>query len=183
MTATNRFGNRLLLVLIGLVAVASGAWVLLRAYPQYLPITLPDVPSDPTPTVLWIVVAVAALKIVLSLAWIFTRGKGRTSRLVHDTSTDGSLELDVSVARDLLAAALERQPDVLSTKVSAYRVRRAPALLVTVSTRGGSDLPRVRDAVGTAVEQLDAVLERRIPVLLHVTSGVRASFAREQRVT
>jgi hypothetical protein len=40
----------------------------------------------------------------------------------------------------------------------------------------------VVDAVRRAVVELDDVLETRIPVLLHVATGVRASFAREQRV-
>jgi hypothetical protein len=40
----------------------------------------------------------------------------------------------------------------------------------------------LRDDVARAIEQFDRAVERRIPVLLHVTSGVRANFAREQRV-
>lgn len=184
MNATNRFGNRVLLMLIGLVSIASGAWLALRAYPEVLAgLTLPEIPAELDPTTLWILVGAAALAIILSIGWIVTRGGGRTSEMVVDTSDDGSLELDVKVAGDLVSAALQRQPDVLSVKASAYRVRRTPTLQLTVSARSGCDLPRLREDVAMAVEQLDRVIERRIPVLLHVTSGVRASFAREQRVT
>ncbi len=183
MTATNRLGNRVLLALLGLAAIASGAWVLLRAYPQALPgFALPDAPA-PDQTALWVIAAAAAAAIVFALLWMLTRGRGRTARLLHDGSADGSVEFDVRVAGDLLSAALAPQPDILSVKVANYRVRRGSALLLTVSACNGCDLPRLRDDVARAVDGLDHVLERRIPVLLHVTSGVRASFAREQRVT
>jgi len=181
MTSTNRFGNRLLLLLVGLVTMAVGAWALLRAYPQW--VTLPDVGVEPTPTALWIAAAGALLVIVLSLAWILTRGRGRTHQVVLDPSDDGSVEVDVRVARDLLAAALEAAHDIRSVRVAAYRVGRSPALNVTVVAEPACDLPRLRDDVATAVGQLDQALERRIPVLLHVTSGLRARRAREQRVT
>lgn len=184
MTSTNRFGNRLLLALLGLAAIAAGGWVVLRAYPALLPqLSLPDIPAALDPTALWIVAAALAVAIALSVVWMLTRGRGRTSRLLRDESSDGSVEFDARVAGDILSAHLDRQPDLLSVRVASYRVRRTQALLITVSARGGTDLPRLRDDVARAVEGLDNGLGRRIPVLLHVTSGVRASFAREQRVT
>lgn len=181
MTSTNRLANRLLLALVGAAALGVGAWIVLRAYPR-LVLALPDVPALGT-TALWAIAASSAVAIILALSWMLTRGRGRSGRLLRDESTDGSVEFDVTVASDLLAAALVRQPDIRSVKVASYRVRRSDALLVTVDARGGCDLPRLRDDVGHAVEELDHLLERRIPVLLHVTSGVRATLAREQRVT
>ena len=181
MSSSNRFGNRMLLALVGLVSIAAGAWVALRAYPV-AGNTLPELPPTPDATWLWIGAAAALAALVLSLAWIFTRGRGRTALVIREESENGNVEFDVRVASDLLNAALEHQPDTVSLRVTAHRVRRSPALAVTVSARGGCDLPRLRDDVATAVEHLDELLERRIPVLLHVTSGVRANFAREQRV-
>ena len=183
MTATNRFANRVLLALLGVAALGVGAWVVLRGYPQLLPmVTLPDIPQLDT-TALWAVTASAAVAVILALLWTVTRGRARSSRLLRDASTDGSVEFDVKVASDLLSAALQHRPDILSVKVASYRVRRSLALLITVNARTGCDLPRLRDDVGHSVEALDQLLERRIPVLLHVTSGVRATLAREQRVT
>ena len=183
MTATNRLANRVLLALLGITAVGVGAWVALRAYPELVPmVALPEIPALDTSS-LWAVAASAAVSSILALLWIFSRGRGRSGRLLRDASADGSVEFDVTVANDLLTAALARQPDILSVKVASYRVRRTLALLVTVSARSGCDLPRLRDDVGRAVDGLDHLLERRIPVLLHVTSGVRATLAREQRVT
>jgi len=175
--------NRVILALVGIATIAAGAWVVLRAYPGLLPaVALPEVALEPDSLTTTIVVAGAALVIVLALAWILTRGGGRTRRLLHDAHTDGATEFDVAVAHDVLTAALQRQPDVLSLHVSSHTVRKEPALRITVTARNGCDLPRLRDDVARAVEQLDRAVERRIPVLLHVTSGVRANFAREQRV-
>lgn len=183
MTTTNRLANRALLALLGIAAVGVGAWIVLRAYPQAVPmVALPEVPALDA-TALWLVAASAAVAIVLALLWILTRGRGRTGRLLRDAAADGSVEFDVAVADDVLRAALVRQPDILAVRVASYRVRRSSALLVTVSARAGCDLPRLRDDVGHALDDLDHLLERRIPVLLHVTSGVRATLAREQRVT
>ncbi len=182
MSASNRVGNRVLLALIGLVALAVAAWVGLRAYPV-AGFTPPELPTAPDATWLWIGVAAAAVAVVLSLAWIVTRGRGRTALVVREESENGNVEFDVRVASDLLKAALGGQPDAVSVRVTAHRVRREPALAVSVSARSGCDLPRLRDDVALAVEQLDEVLERRIPVLLHVTTGVRARSAREHRVS
>ncbi|CAN5191793.1 hypothetical protein BH11ACT5_BH11ACT5_10440 [soil metagenome] len=183
MTATNRLANRVLLALLGVAAVGVGGWIVIRAYPQVLPmVALPELPALDT-TALWVVAASAAAAIILALLWMFSRGRGRSGLLLRDASPDGSVEFDVTVASDVLTAALARQPDILSVKVASYRVRRTLALLVTVNARSGCDLPRLRDDVGRALDGLDQLLERRIPVLLHVTSGVRATLAREQRVT
>ena len=183
MSASNRPLNRILLALIGLASIASGAWIMLRAYPQLVPVVaLPEIALQPDPLTTTIVVAAAVLVIVLALAWILTRGGGKTRRLLHDAHDDGSVEFDVAVARDILTAALQRQPDVLSLHVSSHTVRSTGALRITVAVRQGCDLPRLRDDVARATEQFDRAVERSIPVLLHVTSGVRANFAREQRV-
>lgn len=190
MSATNRVANRIMLAFLGLVALAAGAWMLLRAFPQGLPalglppVALPAVP-ELTAMVLWVIVAGAALVLIVAIVWIATRGGGRLGKVVSDaadTELAGGLEIETGVANDVIALSLSRCPDILSSSVTAYRVHRAPALLVTVSARAGADLERLRDDVAAAVQQLDVLLERRIPVLLHVTSGVRASFAREHRV-
>jgi len=182
MSASNRFGNRLLLALVGLVAIAAAGWIALRAYPA-AGIALPELPSVLDATWLWITAAAALAAVVLSLAWILTRGRGRTALVVREESENGNVEFDVRVASDLLTAALENQPDTVGVRVTAHRVRRSPALAITVNARGGCDLTRLRDDVTKAVDQLDELLERRIPVLLHVTSGVRARAAREHRVS
>ncbi|MBG6054959.1 hypothetical protein IWX81_001370 [Salinibacterium sp. CAN_S4] len=188
MSSSNRFLNRLLLVVVGLALIGMGGWLLVAAYPQVLsvvpglPETLPAVPETTVP-VLWIAAVVTAVLAFLCLPWVFTRGRGRISYLLQEEGAAGSVSFDNAVASQLLDDALGTQPDVISVKVTSHRVRRRPALAIALTARNGSDLPRLLSAVTDAVEQLDAVVEQRIPVLLHVTSGVRASFAREQRVT
>lgn len=183
MTTTNRAGNRLLLALVGIVAIASGAWVLLTAFPDAVPaLVLPELPTEHSPVVLWGFAVLAALAIAACVAWIVTRGRGRAPRVALGSSDYGRVEFDASALTDLLTASLEKQHDILSVKAAAFRARRSTALLVTVNARKGCNLPRLRDDVAVAIDQLDEALEQKLPVLLHVTSGVRATFAREQRV-
>ena len=188
MSSSNRFLNRLLLVVVGLALIGIGGWLLVVAYPQVLvvvpglPESLPALPET-TVTGLWITASTTAVLALLCLPWVFTRGRGRISYLLQDEDAAGSVSFDNAVASQLLGHALGSEPDVISVKVTSHLVRRSPALAIALTARNGADLLRLLAAVTAAVEQLDAVLEQRIPVLLHVTSGVRASFAREQRVT
>ena len=86
------------------------------------------------------------------------------------------------MAADFIADDLARIADVVAVSSRAYRVRGRTALELTVTTRRAADVRHVVDSVRQAVDELDDVLEERIPVLLHVASGVRANLAREQRV-
>ena len=65
MTRSNRFINRFIIGLLGLLLIAAGGYVLARA----AGVVLPAVPQ-PSPTALWVAAATSAVLIVLSLAWI-----------------------------------------------------------------------------------------------------------------
>lgn len=186
MTNSNRGINRILLALVGIALLAVAAWVILPSVIPSTSIGVVEIGALPdeavfTTTLLWIIAAIAAVLIVLCVAFILTRGRGRIGQLVDDRGDAGAVAIDARVVADLVSHALSHDLDVVSVHATAYRVRRAPALALRVTARRGADLPRLLDSVSTVVDQLDHVLERKIPVLLHVTSGVRASLAREQR--
>lgn len=182
MTRSNRGLNRFILALVGLVLIAVAAWVANRAYPV---IDLPAVPV-PDRTVLWIISAAALALVLLSLAWIVTRGRGRTSAVLTATDDSGTVSIDARVAADLIAQDLEALADVVSVSSTAFRStgrkRSGVALELRVVARRHADLRHLVDTVTRSVESFDEALETRIPVLLHVATGVRASFTHEQRV-
>jgi hypothetical protein len=101
---------------------------------------------------------------------------------VSRTDDTGETSINARVAADFIADDLKLVADVVSVASRAYRIKGSIALELTVTTRRAADVRHVVDSVRRAVEELDDVLEERIPVLLHVASGVRANFAREQRV-
>ena len=83
MTTTNRTLNRIILLLLGLVAVivgvTIGAGVLTPVRDALQPsLTLPDKVTVPAAS-LWIIAAVCAVVIILALIVVFTRGGGGTS--------------------------------------------------------------------------------------------------------
>jgi hypothetical protein len=173
MTRSNRFINRFIIGLLGLLLIAAGGYVLARA----TGVVLPAVPQ-PSLTALWVAAATSAVLIVLSLAWILTRGRGRISHLLVLDETDGSITVDTRVAADLVADALAGNPDVVAVSSTGFRVRRSSVLSLRVTARRGADLATVIRAVGEAVSQLDDVLEQQFPVLLQVSAGAREQRAR-----
>ena len=178
MTRSNRFLNRILLALLGLTLLTAAAYIANR---EYAVIEVAEIPT-PTITGLWVAAAVALVVVVLALLWIFSRGGGRTRTVIRRESEEGAASIETRVVSDLVAEDLDRLPDVLDVKAAAFTVRGTTALELRVTTRSGADLRIVVDSVERAVARLDDVLETRIPVLLHVASGVRAGFARQQRV-
>jgi len=178
MTSTNRLLNRVILVLLAAIALAAAAYVANRAYPT---VAIPSVTTLDTIT-LWIVAAGALLVIVLAIAVILTRGRGHSRVAVTSRDDDGAASIDARVVADLIADDLALVPDVTAVTTRAFRVRGARALELRVSVRRSADLRLVVDAVDRAVAELDDVLEHRVPILLHVVSGVRANLARRQRV-
>lgn len=178
MTRSNRAINRLLLALVGLLLLVAGAYIANNSYPV---VELARIPT-PTITGLWIVAAAALVVVVLALLWVVSRGRGRTRTLIRRDSEEGAASIQTRVVADLISEDLARLPDVVGVSATAFQVRRETVLELRVTTRSGADLRIVVDSVERAVAQLDDVLETRIPVLLHVASGVRAGFARQQRV-
>lgn len=186
MTKSNRTLNRIILFVLGLVAVvvgiAMGAGVLPAVQDAVKPyVDLPrslDVPAS----ALWIVAGAAVLVIVLSLVWVFTRGGGGTSVAVREHSGDDTVTINVALVRDVLEHELAGVRDVVGSRVDTYLVRRQRAARIRVAVRRGGDAVTVLDAVDRAVAVLDRTLGRPVPVLVHLTGGTRSALAKSTRV-
>ncbi|MFJ7289342.1 hypothetical protein ACQXVK_14580 [Curtobacterium sp. AB451] len=186
MTGSNRTMNRIILLVLGLVAVivgvTIGAGVLTPVRDAVQPyVDLPrnlDVPASS----LWIVVAVCAVVIVLSLLWVFTRGRGGTSVAVRERSGDDQVTVNVALVRDVVEHELQDVRDVVGTRVDTYLVRRQRAARIRVAVRRGGDAVTVLDAVDHAVSTLDRTLGRQLPILVHLTGGTRSALAKATRV-
>jgi hypothetical protein len=105
-----------------------------------LPVRLPDLSS---PLVLWILAAACAIVAILALAWILTRGRGRSGSALRTAEVD----IDTRVVTQLLQDSLAGTPDVLSVDASAFVRRRARLVRITVQTRRHPDLVVLRDRI------------------------------------
>lgn len=186
MSRSNRILNRIVLAVLGLVAVvaglAIGGGVLPAVRAAVRPvITLPrsvDVPAS----ALWIVVAACAVVVALSLVWVATRGRGGTSIAVRERAGADIVTVDVALVRDVVDHELEGVRDVVGCHVDAYVVRRQRAARIRVAVRRGGDAVAALDAVDRAVSVLDRTLGRPVPVLVHLAGGTRAAIAEPVRV-
>ena len=135
---------------------------------------------------LWIVVVLLlVLVIALMVAWIAQQGKGRTDLLVADEDpgeVPGHVRIGSSVAEQALRAALADRPDLAGTTVATYEIRGEPMLKIRVQPRQGVAPQSLASEVSALVEALDAVVGKRTPVLIHLSSGARARFGRAERV-
>ncbi len=186
MTKSNRTLNRIILFVLGLVAVvvglAMGAGVLPAVQDAISPYV--DLPSSLTipASSLWIVAAVCAVVIVLALLYAFTRGGGGTAVAVRERSGDDAVTVNVALVRDVVEHELSGVRDVVGSRVDTYLVRRQRAARIRVAVRRGGDAVTVLDAVDRAVAVLDRTLGREVPVLVHLTGGTRSALAKPTRV-
>jgi len=178
MTNSNRALNRLIIALIALALIVIAAWMLNRV----TGLVAIDALGEPDKTALWIAAGASLALLVASISWIATRGRGHTRTLLAANDEEGTGTIEARVAADLISEDLSRVPDIVDVSARAFLVRGQATLELTVTTRRAADVRLVVDSVGRAVSALDRTLDSRIPVLLHVASGVRANLAREQRV-
>lgn len=197
MNSTNRVLNRLILVVSGLVLVAAGAaavalatapavaatWrqqaaALQRSAPVWV-----SRPVAGTASALTIGVAAAAVVVgLLLLLHLLRQGRGRTRRLLTRRTDGAATAVDLGVPRDLLDQHLATRPELITSRVSAYRVRRTPTLKVSVQARRGIAPTEAAGAVTDALRALDRVLGAELPAYVQVTGGFRTRRAKPDRV-
>lgn len=186
MTKSNRTVNRIILFVLGLVAVVVGLTVGAGVLPAVQDAIKPviDLPTkvDVPASSLWIVAAACLVVIVLALLWVFTRGGGGTSVAVRERSGDDAVTVNVALVRDVVEHELAGVRDVVGSRVDTYLVRRERAARIRVAVRRGGDAVTVLDAVDRAVSVLDRTLGRQVPVLVHLTGGTRSALAKSTRV-
>ncbi|MDO5053167.1 MAG: hypothetical protein Q4E05_09805 [Pseudoclavibacter sp.] len=199
MNASNRFANRMLLLLAGLVLIALAGLALLhlaeplRTQPwaaQLLaalggfgqwavtPLELPL--AGRIAPILLLVPLASLLLIVLLAVFVATRGGGRISSVLHRKSPAGRTLVNRDVAQGLLADPLGERRDVISARTRSYRVKGAPALMLDITVRRGADLGRVLAAAEDAVREWDGLLGARVPMVIHFSDrgmldGMRSS--------
>ncbi|TDP98579.1 MULTISPECIES: hypothetical protein [unclassified Leifsonia] len=199
MNDTNRVINRLLLAVTGIALLAvAGLAVALIAVPDAGRLwrgigrsatTAADGvfgvrlwPGTTLSLAALIALAVAALFVILLIVQVVRAGHGATSTVLTLSTPDGSVELDAAVPAALLTEQLKPVPGVAGVAVSAYRVRRTPALKVTVRCRRGASPREVADAVDEAVALLDSALGTTLPVFAQLVGGFRSRLQAATRV-
>ncbi|MHA7145694.1 hypothetical protein ACX80U_13365 [Arthrobacter sp. TmT3-37] len=212
MNTTPRVLNRLVLAVVGLLALAAGAFGLaLLAVPavaSWWRVTAPRIGEGidgvrgrttlegQEDTWLWAALAAVLLALVVLLAlWIAAQGRGRTGVFAavggpggspprpDDGGTAGSVTITAAAAEQALKTALLERPDLAGASVSTWELRGVPGLRVRVFPRKGVPPYTVAVEVSRLVEALDAVTGYRTPVLISISSGARVRFTRAERVS
>lgn len=199
MNATNRALNRIVIGVVGLAALAAATGaVLLLVDPAFgrgwsdagrRALAIADrlfaAPLWAGTTVsgaALLGLLAAAVFVLLLAAFVLRQGRGATSTVVTALTDDGAVEIDTAVTAALLAHRLDSVPGVAGTAVSAYRVRRSPALKVTVRCRRGASPRTIVDALDAATAELHTALGTPLPVFAQLVGGVRARTGRAVRV-
>lgn len=198
MTTTNRGWNRIVLVLLGIVWLAGGAILVARqvwadqvvaaweAVPQAvadgwdaLAAQLGIAVGSLDPAALWGVVLIAAAVVVLVWAIVHaaTRGKGRTG----DAVEEDDVIIEAGAVEDTFERALGAHPDVLHVKVTAWRHRGANAWRASIDVRDHARLDEVADRAAQAAQTTRERIGIDAPVVVHLTSSIRASVSKTAR--
>ncbi|MDR6868012.1 hypothetical protein J2Y69_002620 [Microbacterium resistens] len=192
MNSTNRFVNRALLFITGLVLLVVAAVAVLRLLPIAGAQDVHDRVTDAMEqagrqAVDWsgswgiplpdgrmldgtaILAGGGGLIVaVLLVVFLSTRGGGRARTVLSFGGDEGTTRVDASVADAVLSGPLGERSDVLSSRAQAFRVHRAPAIRLAIVPRSGARLPEILTAADAAVEEWDGLAGARLPVLVHL---------------
>lgn len=196
MNATNRGVGRTTLVLVGLALLVLGVGTILVQTVPWAASTWHDwahvlgdlgrdAPRDASVTAWTWVLGGAVVLGVLALVVLTTLGGGRTGTVVEDDgSADGvagAVRIDAAAVQHALSSAIGDLPEVGSLAVDVYRVRGQRAIRIRVRPRRGASPRAITSGVEDIVEDLDALLGDRLPVLLEIARG-GAGSGRTDRV-
>jgi hypothetical protein len=169
MTASNRVLNRVILVVVGLALIAAGVIALAATVHLVSLPRLSDAQSALTSSaMLWSIAGGAAIVVIASLAWIVTRGRGHTNRLISSRKADGSVQFDRRYIEDALSARLSAQRDVSAVSVAAFRHRTELLARLTITVRRGSDIAPIVTAARLSIASLDEELGTTVPIIVHL---------------
>ncbi|QNE14585.1 hypothetical protein [Pseudarthrobacter sp. NBSH8] len=195
MNSTNRGLNRFLLAILGIVVLAAGVltgWAgaapeLARQWTRIGQHTLAwtrqqlrAAPIPGTDTSWWTAASLLAvvLALVLLVFWIRSQGGGHIRRIGnHEDAGRGATAVDVSYAAEAITDATAGNDQILSTTVTAWRLKGADALKINVQARRGASPADIESAMEVVIAGLDTILGEQVPVLVHIGSGPRSRFA------
>jgi hypothetical protein len=185
--ATNRGLGRTVLVLVGLVLLAAGVGtVLVQTVPWAATVWHGwaaqvgdlgvDAPRDASATAWTWVLGGGVLLAVLAFLVLTTLGGGRTGTVLEDDGSadgvPGAVRIESAAVQHALSSAIGAMPEVGSLAVDLYRVRGGDrAVRVRVRPRRGASPREITEGVERVVADLDALLGRRLPVLLELARG------------
>jgi hypothetical protein len=199
MNNTNRALNRTLTVLIGLILLAAGAAVIAIAtipvvrtnyrsgagsVRRQLEAALSDHPLASTGTSwIWIAVLAVLLAITILLIVFITRqGHGQHGTLyLGQPNAGATTQIDSAVAEELIQHDLADRPELLSSRVTTYLVRKTPVLKVSVTCRRGVSPRNAVTIVENALVAMDAVLGIQVPALIQISGGFRSRVSSATR--
>jgi hypothetical protein len=206
MNGTNRFRNRAGLLLLGLVLLAiGGAVVAARLVPEWASAWAdasgPVADSvtgalDASPVGAaggsWLLIAVAVVCAILAsvlVVLVLRQGGGRTRTIVRGTasmeaeSPGGGVVIESGLAKDALTEAIGRHPAVASVSVTAYAVRRTPALKISAQARRGASIAELRAFIDGVVGAWDAAVGTETPIFIEITSRITSRFGGATRTS
>jgi hypothetical protein len=199
MRNTNRALNRVLLALLGIVLLGTGAalisagtlpwaadlWTASASSMRDQARSLVGTAPLPEPVRSWWLVLGVALPLVgagLSAAWLASQGGGKTPRLAEQSEgTAGRTVIDAGLLSTAIREALHGNTDVLSTSVSAWESGRGTALQIRLEARKGASPRELADTVEQLLRKTDAWLGHPMPALVRITSGTRTRIAGSRR--
>ncbi len=202
MTTSNRFLNRLFLVVTGLIVLAVGAALVLVAIPGVPAVrstvtqwrdaqaqALRDTPLTGIGSLSgsylpWLLAVLCLVVVIICIVAAATRGRGRTDRILEADGPAGSIVVGSRFAETALEDALSGRRDVVGVNVAAYRLRRAPAIKIRVRLAAGSEPGPLIEAASDAVAGLDRVLGggARVPVLVEIVGASPSRAGADSRV-
>jgi len=199
MRNTNRALNRILLTILGIILLGAGAALIavgtlpgaagfwetnlssVREHVRNLAGTAPL--PDPVRS-WWLALGIAVLLAgaVLGAAWLASQGGGKTPRLAERSEGNaGRTVVDAGLVSAAIKEALNGNPDVLATSVSAWESRRGTALRLRLEARKGASPRDIGDTVEQLLQEIDAWLGHPMPVLVRITSGTRTQVSSSRR--
>ncbi|WP_229730845.1 hypothetical protein [Microbacterium faecale] len=133
-------------------------------------------------------VTIAALALVLvivvgAMVVIVSLGGGRSSVVVRDETGDGAqgpVVIRQRFASDAITRSLAARGEILTSQVSASRVRGTDVLHVSVTPRRNTSPVDVAATVTRLVDNLATLTGRETPTLISIHSSVRARLAADQ---
>jgi hypothetical protein len=198
MTSSSRVLNRVLLLVVGLLALVAALLAARPLLPERLvapwwtPVqrTIDDAVSAVSSwSVPWVspagarlTAAAAALVLAIALiAFLGTRRRRRTRTVLGFADRAGTTAVDETIADAVMAAPLRHRGDVLSSHVQGYRIAGRTALRLSVVPRSGADLPALLAEAERGIEGWDALSGARAPVVVHLAD--RGGFDRLRSAT
>lgn len=181
MTTSNRALNRILLMLLGLIALVGAALLLrpeidLLLEPAGLVTPTLGLSEAPTPWLQGGIIALAVVAVVIALAWTTSRGRGTDGTAFE---RDG-ISVDANLVEGMLRRQLDDAAEVAHVRLRAFRPKDR-VLLAEIQVTRGADLADVHRRVQDAVTTTDQQLGMPLPLVAHITTGLRSRLASERR--